>query len=284
MIRLFVFGVLALVVVGGVATQEAAEAGNGMFSIFTAPFTGNDDDNPDNGSTWSDVTQVASDAGRSIFGLLDEVEGALQDATDEIREPDTAESTVGVTPDIAAAMRYAPNLRDVAGAHEGSRDGYSRDEFPHWHDVTDTGCTTRQDLLIASAVEILDQPDRCWIAQGTWHSAYDDVLFTGNSSELDADHVVSLSEAWRSGASEWTLEQRRAFANDPLNVIIVTRESNSEKSDLDFAEWQGSNPAHRCLFATTIVDVKAKWDLTADPAEMHALVAMLASCADGSSR
>jgi len=36
---------------------------------------------------------------------------------------------------------------------------------------------------------------------------------------VDIDHVVPLGNAWRSGARRWTEARRRAFANDPRNLM-----------------------------------------------------------------
>lgn len=56
----------------------------------------------------------------------------------------------------------------------------------------------------------------------------------------DIDHVVPLSEAWKSGANEWTTAERRAFANDLTNpqLIAVTDSVNQSKSDKTPADWK----------------------------------------------
>lgn len=51
--------------------------------------------------------------------------------------------------------------------------------------------------------------------------------------------MVALSEAWGSGASTWTTTKREQFANSlgDGQLIAVTDNVNSSKSDKDAAEW-----------------------------------------------
>ncbi|MFD0343627.1 DUF1524 domain-containing protein [Streptomyces sp. NPDC127117] len=78
------------------------------------------------------------------------------------------------------------------------------------------------------------QDDQCRAVSGTWYSEYDG-LTIDSVSRIDIDHVVPLKEAWRSGASEWTTPERRAFANDLVHsqLIAVSAGSNRAKGDKD---------------------------------------------------
>jgi hypothetical protein len=62
------------------------------------------------------------------------------------------------------------------------------------------------------AIEIEEQTG-CRVVAGSWRSHYDGVVVE-RSQELEVDHLVSLKEAWDSGAWSWTRDQRSAFAND----------------------------------------------------------------------
>jgi hypothetical protein len=55
------------------------------------------------------------------------------------------------------------------------------------------------------------------------------------SSEVQIDHTVALSNAWQTGAFKLTAEQRKALANDPLNLLAVKGRLNSQKGDGDAA-------------------------------------------------
>jgi hypothetical protein len=103
---------------------------------------------------------------------------------------------------------------------------------------------------------------------------------TDDSSEFDVDHVVALGEAWDSGASGWNDERREAFANDldSGQLVAVTAATNRSKSDRDPADWQPPNRDAWCEWGAAWIEVKAKWDLTADRAELDALTNIMRGC------
>jgi hypothetical protein len=173
---------------------------------------------------------------------------------------------------ILAGLRVAP---------EGPRTGYSRDLFPHWIDADGNRCDTREEVLIAESTSPAQvDPYGCKVISGDWFSLYDG-LTTDDPSTFDIDHVVALAEAWDSGASNWTLERRRAFANDldhPETLRAVSASSNRSKSDLDPAQWKPTRDAAWCQYARDWVTIKKTWDLTADPDEIADLKVMLRTC------
>jgi hypothetical protein len=175
----------------------------------------------------------------------------------------------------------AAMVDDLVVAPEANADTYDRDEFADWIDESGNGCDTRAEVLKEESITPA-QIDGfgCRVVAGDWVSHFDGEE-TSDPSDLDIDHLVPLSEAWRSGASEWTPERRRAFANDldePVALIAVTAASNRAKGDKDPADWQPSNREYWCDYASDWVKVKVRWELTADQAEVEALRNMLASC------
>jgi DNA uptake protein ComE-like DNA-binding protein len=160
------------------------------------------------------------------------------------------------------------------------RAGYSRDLFPHWADTNGSGCTARQDILRAQVIGLpqVDPFSRCVIVEGDWYSLFDGVNFSGSPSELDVDHVVALSEAWDSGASEWTTAQRRIFANDQLNLLAVTASSNRSKGDRDAGEWLPPATSAWCVTGMIMVSVKVRYQLSIDQREKTGLERLLGKC------
>lgn len=173
-------------------------------------------------------------------------------------------------------------LSQLVEVAEPARVGYQRALFPHWQDVNGSGCTTRQDMLFASVIGFpqVDLFDRCVIVEGDWYSIYDGVLHAGQPGDLDVDHVVALAEAWDSGAWAWSESRRRAFANDPDNLLVVTASSNRSKSDSDLAQWRPPRRDAWCLTAQITVQVKHRYQLAVDPAEARAIRDMLGTCTD----
>jgi hypothetical protein len=201
--------------------------------------------------------------------------GSKHDAT-------TTTTTVATNSSAAASPTTAPPPTATAAggvdaltvAPPGSGTGYSRDLFVQWIDANHDGCDTRCEVLKRQR-----QPALPGLPNGGWLSPYDGYT-TPNSSELDIDHVVPLKEAWLSGASTWDAATRTAFANDvdSPELLAVTAATNRSKGDKDPAQWQPPARGDWCTYAQGWVAVKAKWHLTADPAEIAALRNMLAGC------
>ncbi|CAN5390846.1 HNH endonuclease family protein [soil metagenome] len=184
-------------------------------------------------------------------------------------------------PDRAEGARVLLGLLELLDvAEEPRRQGYSRDLFPHWDDISGSGCTARQDALLSQATGLVqrDIVRPCVIVEGDWFSLFDGVTFSGAPAEVDVDHVVALAEAWDSGAAEWSTERRRQFANDPLNLLVVTRRSNRDKADLDAGQWSPERGDARCVTASMTILTKLRYEMTIDAAERGGLHRMARAC------
>ncbi|MEV8534256.1 HNH endonuclease family protein [Streptomyces sp. NPDC051211] len=189
----------------------------------------------------------------------------------------TAPAAQAAPPTPISAEAARSYLATVTPRAEGSSSGYSRDLFPHWSTVSGS-CNTRETVLKRDGVNVV-QDSSCAAVSGSWYSEYDGATWYA-ASDLDIDHVVALSEAWRSGASSWTTSKRQQFANDLTRpqLIAVTDNVNQAKGDLDPAEWLPSRTSYRCTYARMWVQVKQHWGLSIDSAEKNALVNVLNGC------
>jgi hypothetical protein len=150
---------------------------------------------------------------------------------------------------------------------------YDRKLFKHWVDADKNGCDTRREVLIQEAVKKPRVGKGCTISGGQWLSKYDNQRFT-NPASLDIDHLVPLKEAWESGAANWDSKTRETFANDlgySESLIAVSAKSNRSKSDKDPADWMPTSSSYRCTYVYTWVQVKLRWDLSADNREVASL-------------
>lgn len=164
-----------------------------------------------------------------------------------------------------------PALLTVAEASAPVR--YDRDLFEHWVDADGDRCNTRYEVLIRDSTTPVSVTDNCTVTGGTWVSPYDGMQ-TSDLASIQIDHVVALSEAWRSGAWAWTNDQRRDFANDlgvDYALTPASGTSNQAKADKDPANWLPGNTAYQCEYVTSWALVKYRWSLTVDPAELAAL-------------
>ncbi|WP_369180982.1 HNH endonuclease family protein [Streptomyces mutabilis] len=195
--------------------------------------------------------------------------------------------SLAVLPVVASTPAHAAETLPVAEAvtrlpvDAESRDGYDRDAFRHWNRGEDPadGCSTRNEVLLAEAVEPPTVGPGCRLSGGRWWSYYDQTWVT-SASGLDIDHMVPLAESWDSGASAWTAERREAYANDQgaeASLVAVTARSNRSKADQDPAQWLPPAAEVHCRYVAEWVATKLRWSLTADETE----VAALREAADG---
>jgi hypothetical protein len=163
---------------------------------------------------------------------------------------------------------------------EENRTGYQRSSFRHWVDADKDGCSTRNEVLLDEAFIAPDQAAPCTLSGGEWYSAYDN-LYISSPGGLDIDHLVPLAEAWDSGASQWTAEEREAYANDlgdARSLIAVSARSNRSKADQDPAQWLPSYEPYHCQYLTDWVATKMRWQLAVDDTERNTLSEATAGC------
>ncbi|WFB06212.1 HNH endonuclease family protein [Streptomyces sp. LX-29] len=182
---------------------------------------------------------------------------------------------------VTTTLREAIAALSVA---DEDRTGYTRDAFRHWVDADRDGCNTRNEVLIEEATVAPAVGGRCVLTGGEWHSYYDDVDQT-NASGLDIDHMVPLAEAWDSGASAWSAQERQEYANDlgdPRSLVAVTASENRKKADQDPDEWLPPDDEALCRYVTEWTVVKTRWRLAVDDGEAAALQRLGAGCPDAS--
>lgn len=162
--------------------------------------------------------------------------------------------------------------------------GYSRKLFPHWSDHD--GCSTRESVLRRDSLvkfPARDSRDSCTVTTGPWLSVYDNKTLH-KASDVDVDHVVALSEAWKSGASSWSPSMRKQFANDlsdPRTLRAVTDYVNMEKGDKDPSKWLPSHAGALCTYVSDWISIKLRWKLSVDKREYNTLKTLLhGSCAN----
>jgi hypothetical protein len=162
--------------------------------------------------------------------------------------------------------------------------GYDRDRFgPPWLDADRNGCDTRNDILGEYLQVITLEDNGCVVAAGDYADPYTGVLidyWQGNGALIDIDHVVSLGNAWVTGAFSWEIKKRAAFANDPLNLLPADAGANRQKGDGDAATWLPANKPFRCAYVSRQVAVKTKYNLAVTAPEKTAIERVLIDCLD----
>jgi hypothetical protein len=167
--------------------------------------------------------------------------------------------------------------------------GYSRNQFgATWFDEDHNGCDTRDDILRRDLTNVVLKSGviscpKMAVASGDLHDPYTGktihfVRGPASSGAVQIDHVVSLGDAWQTGAQQLAGAQRRAFANDPLNLLAVDGPSNEAKGDSDAASWLPPNTVVRCAYISRQLAVKQLYKLWVTQPEHDAMAKILNTC------
>jgi hypothetical protein len=171
---------------------------------------------------------------------------------------------------------------------------YNRDRDwqppPGWGRPDAAGCDTRERILRRDALPgTAAVGPQCRIF-GQWSRVY--VPDVGgpvtNPSLIEIDHIVALSDAWRSGGWRWfdpsapdldrAVARMRAFAQADDVLWAVDGNENGRKNDKGPGDWQPPNTAAGCEYATRYVTIKATWGLTITSRDRDAAGRLLDSC------
>ena len=233
-----------------------------------------------NGWTFEGVAwKVDTAAGTPVYRVYNPATGEhlWTTSAEEYRHLTSAEPTAKAS-DVLSQLAVSDYLEP----------GYDREEFEEqgqsWSDVDGNNCGTRDDILARDLTNVTKK-DGCRVASGTLNDPYTGTVIdfvrgtdTDNDGGIQIDHVVALSNAWKSGASGWTHEQRVAYANDPYVLLAVDDQANQDKRDYAADRWLPSNTGYRCDYVARQIGIKSKYRLTVTYAERDAMNRVLATC------
>lgn len=196
-------------------------------------------------------------------------------------------------PTSGATARQPPHpglLSDLVGSvpvkGRAPMTGYDRGRFGQaWLDADRNGCDTRNDVLREHLADVVvaTGSNGCMVSSGRLDDPYTGTVIhyvRGDGTLVDVDHVVALGNAWVTGAAQWDVRKRAAFANDPMNLLPVDASVNRQKGDGDAATWLPPHTPFRCGYVARQVGVKAKYGLWLTPPELAAVERVLAACPD----
>jgi len=188
-----------------------------------------------------------------------------------------AASAVSVKKERATAI-----IETLAVKGRAAKTGYDRSFFSHWRDPDRNGCDARNDILRRDLNNLVIKSDSngCKVLGGVLADPYSgkNIDFVFGASLVDIDHVVALSNAWQTGAFQFTSEIRLQFANDPLNLLAVSASLNRQKGDGDAATWLPPTKSYRCQYVARQIAVKKKYGLWLTKPEKVAMSTLLAKC------
>ncbi len=214
--------------------------------------------------------------------------GTTKSSQTAVHRPETTETTetndtTGVT-STGATAALPVGVVQLRIAPESHEDTYARELFgaSGWIDADHDCQDTRAEVLIqeSSVPVTFTTAHDCTVATGQWTDPWSGTVTT-SARGLDIDHTVPLANAWRSGAWAWTPEQRVAYANDladapHLDAILLGE--NRSKGDDGPEQWRPPSRRAWCAYAQAWTEIKARWQLTATPAEWDAVLDLAAAC------
>ncbi|WP_424346765.1 excalibur calcium-binding domain-containing protein [Kocuria sp. CH-021] len=196
--------------------------------------------------------------------------------------PEPAETPVrAVAPPSGAFLA----LEGLTVAAAGTMSDYDREAlFGGWIDA-DGDCEDSRNEVLARDLTGVTSADGCRVDTGTLADPYtgasiDFVRGVATSGDVQVDHVVSLGNAWVTGARRLSPADRVALANDPLNLLAVDGPANGSKSDQDAAGWLPPNRAFACDMVAIQIAVKSRYGLWVTAPEKDAMAEVLAECPD----
>ncbi|QIS42430.1 HNH endonuclease [Clavibacter capsici] len=191
---------------------------------------------------------------------------------------------LGAEPGAPGSARLA--LQGLEVRTEERVPGYDRESFAWRTDVDRNGCDTRNDVLRRDLADVAIRGGTrgCAVQSGVLTDPYSGERIEFDRSRdpeaVQIDHVVSLSDAWSSGAWRWDADYRAAFANDPLELMAASAAENSDKSDATADEWLPEDPSDRCALVVRQVSIKVRTELSVTRAEHDAMARVLDDCGD----
>lgn len=175
---------------------------------------------------------------------------------------------------VTAALAQLTQLKTTSG----HSDGFATKKFgPRWVDVDRNGCDTRSDILARD----LDQltKDGCTVKTGQLNDPYTGAVLAYAGANVSVDRMVSLSDAWQSGAASWDAVHLAEFANDPLNLRAVDAAAAKARAGAAIDVWTPANTGFLCDFVGNQISVKSKYKLSVTVAEAARAAQILNTCA-----
>ena len=193
----------------------------------------------------------------------------------------TATATAVTMPTLPSDNPAAPTitaLAELIAEPDEERPPYDRDAFLERSDLDGDCMDSRHETLLEEAHEgdAVLSGNSCAVVAGTWFDPFTDQWFL-DPADLQLDHVVSLSDAWTSGAWSWSDEQRRQLSNAAANLNAIAGSENQRKANHGPAQYEPSNPAQRCSYLAQYAFVKALMGLTIAVVTLRAAIRLAVS-------
>lgn len=179
---------------------------------------------------------------------------------------------------IPTVSRHQYRSRAFSNVNDMDR-YFLKEDWPHWQLVTQ--CKTARTFVLeqtSKAPVTWTNPRQCEIREGLWIDEYSGEEYT-RGAQLEVDHIIPLKYANASNGYQWDDAKRAAFANDPLNLIAVGRDTHRKKRERSIASWQ-PRAEFECEYAAAWKQVSEKYDLDLFARDISRMNKILGECGD----
>ena len=113
-------------------------------------------------------------------------------------------------------------------------------------------------LIFNSAETVSLDSDGCLVVSGKWFDFFSK-SWMNTPAETAIMHLVPLEWAYERGASGWSDSRKIAFGNDVENLLIVTDQTVSARSDRGIDQWVPENASE--TYRSNFCYIVKKYDL-----------------------
>lgn len=96
--------------------------------------------------------------------------------------------------------------------------------------------------------------------------------------DVVVDAPVSFQDAWVSGAHQWDEDKIADFFDDPLNMMITTRDIQADRNGVSAEAWLAPSENGKCELVSRQVALKDKYGLSVTAPEFTAMAHSLDTC------
>lgn len=138
--------------------------------------------------------------------------------------------------------------------------------------------TTRHEILALTSTTLVTytNPRNCEVRSGHWVDEYTGKEFT-IAATLGLDHIIPLRYAHSHGGDAWPSNKRLAFANDPLNLILVERKEIRRKRQRGPSRYL-PRKEYQCDYAKQWQTITDKYELSLSNKDRNRINAILKTC------
>ena len=157
---------------------------------------------------------------------------------------------------------------------------FNEDDWSYEEDFDGDCQSTRQEILVlTSMVDVrYTNPRNCVVRTGEWLDEYTGELFKV-AVKLEVDHIIPRMYAHTHGGDRWTPEKKLAFANDPLNIMLVERREIRRKRDRGPSRYLPRDE-FQCEYINLWNQISEKYDLQLSTSDRSTISRLNADCSE----